>query len=61
MGEIVSRIGAVAFLLLIVGTLGLLANEFVVSWGRTATLAFAGSNVVGLVMLGYWVLRRGRG
>jgi len=61
MGEIVGRMGAVAFLLLIVGTLGLLANEFVVHWGRTATLAFASSNVVGLVMLGYSVLRRGRG
>jgi len=60
-GKIAGRIGAVAFALLILGTLGLLANEFVVNWGRTATLAFAGFNVVGLVMLGYSVLRRGRG
>ena len=60
MGKIAGRIGAAAFLLLIVGTSGLLANEFIVNWGRMATLAFAGSNVVGLVMLGYSLLRRGK-
>jgi hypothetical protein len=48
------------FALLIVGTLGLLANEFVFAWGRTATLAFAAANVAGLLALGleYWMRRR---
>ena len=43
--------GLVAYILLLIGTLGLLLNEYVVDWGRTATLLFAGSNVVGLVIL----------
>jgi len=42
-----------AFALVIVGTLGLLANEFVFDWGRIATLVFAASNVIGLVGLGF--------
>ena len=46
-----------AFVLLIIGTLGLLLNEFVLTWGRTGTLVIAAANVVGLVALGfsYWV------
>lgn len=32
-----------AFALLIIGTLGLLLNEFVFNWGQTATLIFGGS------------------
>jgi hypothetical protein len=45
-----------AFVLLIIGTLGLLMNEFVFSWGRPATLVFAVANVIGLVALvfSYW-------
>jgi hypothetical protein len=45
-----------AFVLLMIGTLGLLMNEFVFDWGRPATLLFAIINVVGLVALGlsYW-------
>jgi len=42
-----------AFLLMIIGTLGLLFNEFVFNWGRTATLIFATANVIGLVAVGY--------
>jgi len=60
MSEITGRISTVAFLLLIVGTLGLLANEFVVNWGRTATLVFATSNVVGLVIIGHTLVRGGK-
>jgi hypothetical protein len=41
-----------AFVLLVIGTLGLLTNEFVFSWGRIATLIFAAINVIGLVSLG---------
>ena len=45
-----------AFVLLGVGTLGLLTNEFIADWGRAATLAFASMNVVGLATLAfaYW-------
>ena len=42
-----------AFILLIIGTLGLLINEFVFDWGGTATLTFAALNVVGLAILAY--------
>ena len=41
-----------AFVLLIVGTIGLLVNEFVFDWGTIATLIFAVSNVIGLIALG---------
>jgi hypothetical protein len=46
------------FILLLIGTLGLLMNEFIFSWGRPATLAFAAANVVGLVALAF-SFRRG--
>ena len=41
------------FVLLIVGTTGLLINEFVFDWGRVATLSFAAINIVGLVILAF--------
>ena len=40
-----------AFILLLIGTTGLLINEFVLDWGRVATLSFAAINVVGLIIL----------
>ena len=45
-----------AFILVGIGTLGLLGNEFIFDWGRSATLAFASMNVVGLATLAfaYW-------
>ena len=42
-----------AFILLIIGTLGLLINELVFDWGRIATLIFASINIIGLVILGF--------
>ena len=45
-------IRAGAFVLIVVGTVGLLANEFVFHWGRPATLWFAVSNAVVLLVLG---------
>jgi hypothetical protein len=42
----------IAFILIIIGTFGLLANEFLFDWGRTTTLCFATANVVGLLILG---------
>ena len=41
-----------AFILLIVGTIGLLINEFAFNWGRVATLVFAIVNFIGLAILG---------
>ena len=48
------------FALLIIGTLGLLINEFVLDWGRTATVTFAAVNVMGFAILGLtlWASRR---
>ena len=42
-----------AFVLLIIGTIGLLVNEFVAGWGRGVTIAFACLNVLGLAVLAY--------
>ena len=47
----VTKLGA--FILLIIGTAGLLVNEFALDWGRTATIIFAAINVSGLVVLAY--------
>ena len=41
----------IAFILLILGTVGLLVNEFAIDWGRVATLIFAVFNCIGLVTL----------
>lgn len=45
-----------AFVVLLVGTVGLLTNEFLFDWGTTATLVFAGANVIGLLAfaIAYW-------
>ena len=40
-----------AFILLIIGTIGLLINEFAADWGRGATITFASLNVIELVAL----------
>ena len=50
----------IAFILLIIGTVGLLVNEFVTDWGRCTTLTFAIINVVGLAILAftYWIKKR---
>jgi len=42
-----------AFILLIIGTVGLLLNEFAFDWGRTVTITFAVVNAVGLVTLAF--------
>lgn len=46
----------IAFILLIIGTVGLLLNELVFDWGRVATLSFAVSNLIGFAILAisYW-------
>ena len=47
------------FILLIVGTVGLLVNELVLDWGRTATVTFAIINLVGFITLAvsHWCLK----
>ena len=40
-----------AFVLLMIGTIGLLVNEFVADWGRAATLTFAISHCAGLAVM----------
>ena len=37
--------------LLLVGTVGLLLNEFYLDWGRPATLTFALFNIIGIALL----------
>ena len=46
-----------AFILLIIGTIGLLVNEFIFDWGRVGTLVFAVFNVIGLATLAIMYLR----
>ncbi|MBT3320988.1 MAG: hypothetical protein HN392_01755 [Anaerolineae bacterium] len=43
----------IAFGLLIIGTLGLLLNEFLFGWGRSATLLLTTANIIGLLILGF--------
>ena len=43
----------ISFSLIIIGTLGLLLNEFVVDWGTCATITFDCLNVIGLVILAF--------
>ena len=45
------------FVLIVIGTLGLLLNELVFDWGRVATIIFAICNLVGLAALA-WVTWR---
>ena len=47
-----------AFILLIIGTVGLLVNEFVADWGRGVTITLACLNVLGLVLLAFaaWIM-----
>ena len=49
----------IAFILLIIGTVGLLLNEFVFDWGTVATIILAAINLIGLIImaLSLWVMR----
>ena len=49
-----------AFILLGIGTVGLLVNEFVTGWGRGATITFACLNVLGFVALGIITWTKGK-
>ena len=54
------RAKGLAFVLVAIGTLGLLTNEFVYSWGRIATLVFAAVNGIGLVAVGIALWGKGQ-
>jgi len=48
---------------LLLGTAGLLMNEFIFAWGRPATLTFAALNIIGLaqfVIIYAWMKKDGR-
>ena len=47
-----------AFILVAIGTVGLLINEFIFDWGRLWTVGFAIFNVVGLTTLAITFWRR---
>jgi len=42
----------IAFILILIGTIGLLVNEFFLDWGSVAVIIFAILNIIGLVFLG---------
>jgi len=48
----------IAFTLLVIGTTGLLFNEFVADWGSGVTITFACLNVLGFVALAFaaWIM-----
>ena len=48
------------FVLLAIGTLGLIITEFILGGGRAATLTFAAFNVVGFATLAYahWGMKK---
>ncbi len=50
----------IAFILLIIGTIGLLINEFIFDWGRSATITFAVINVIGLSFFAFvfWISKK---
>ncbi|MFC2072450.1 hypothetical protein ACFLUU_07095 [Chloroflexota bacterium] len=51
---------ASGFVLLIIGTLGLIITEFILGGGRAATLTFTAFNVIGLATLAFahWGIKR---
>jgi len=49
-----------AFILLIIGAIGHLINEFIFDWGRLATVRFTIFNVAGLAILAFerWGMKK---
>ena len=49
-----------AFVLLMIGTIGLLMNELIFDSGRVTTLTFAALNVIGLAILAFttWGIKK---
>lgn len=44
---------SIAAILVLTGTVGLLLNEFLFQWGKSATLTFAVTNILGFI---FWVI-----
>ena len=49
-----------AFILLIIGTAGLLLNEFIFDRGSNITITFAAVNSIGLVILAFTIWGRNK-
>lgn len=47
----------IGFALILIGTIGLLINEFIFDWGSVATLTFAVMNLAGFSILIYIYFR----
>jgi len=47
-----NNISVIPFIILLIGTFGLLINEFIFNWGTILTLIFAVINIIGLFLLG---------
>ncbi|MFC1846189.1 hypothetical protein ACFLYM_02095 [Chloroflexota bacterium] len=49
----------IAFIFLIIGTIGILTNEFIIRLGWMATVSFANLNVLGLLLLAVarWLIK----
>jgi len=60
--EIRESLKTASFIAIFIGTVGLLLNEFIFDWGRTATIAFAAANLVGLATLvsTHWRMKKAR-
>lgn len=53
-----SRVIKFAPIFVLIGTVGLLVNEFIMNWGRTATLIFSAISLLGFTFMGMWMLQR---
>ena len=63
MGQVPDAVKVSAFVLVGIGTIGLLVSEFVFGWRRAVTLSFAAASAIGFVVLGLahlWGRRRKR-
>lgn len=49
-------LGRTAATMVLIGTVGLLINEFIFQWGRSATLLFAVVSLIGFAIFGMRVL-----
>jgi hypothetical protein len=54
----VSRVIKLAPIFVLIGTVGLLINEFILNWGRTATLIFSAISLLGFTLMGMWMLQK---
>ena len=53
-----SRVIKVAPIFVLIGTVGLLVNEFILNWGRRTTLIFSAISLLGFILMGMWMLQK---